>query len=61
MLAKLSFLTFATVHDVASYSLATVHDVASYSLTEGHGRFLDGLGFSFRTVTSDDDDRFGIP
>ena len=50
MLAKLGFL-----------AIAAVHDVASYSLTEGHGRFLDGLGFSFRTVTSDDDDRFGIP
>ena len=50
MLAKLGFLAFAAVHDVANYSL-----------TEDHGRFLDGLGFSFHTVTLDGDERFGIP
>ena len=35
--------------------------VNEYTLTEDHERFLDGLGFSFHTVTLDGDERFGIP
>ena len=35
--------------------------VSEYTLTEDHERFLDGLGFSFHTVTLDGDERFGIP
>jgi hypothetical protein len=33
---------------------------AHYSLNEGHERLLDGLGFSFHTVTLDTGERFGI-
>ena len=32
-----------------------------YILAEDHGRFLDGLGFSFHTLTLADGERFGIP
>ena len=34
---------------------------AHYSLSEGHERLLDGLGFSFHTVTLDTGERFGVP
>ena len=50
MLAKLSFL-----------ALPNGQGPDGYSLAEGHSRFLEGLGFSFHTVTLDDDDQFGIP
>jgi len=50
VLAKLSFL-----------ALPNGQGTDGYSLAEGHSRFLEGLGFSFHTVTLDDDDRFGIP
>ena len=33
----------------------------NYTLADDHERFLDGLGFSFHTVTLDDGERFGIP
>ena len=33
----------------------------NYTLAEDQERFLDGLGFSFHTVTLDDGERFGIP
>ncbi len=35
--------------------------VDDHTLADNHGRFFDGLGFSFHTVTFDDDERFGIP
>jgi len=50
MLAWLGFLTLP--HSQA---------VDDYTLANGHERFLDGLGFSFHTVTLDDGERFGIP
>ena len=50
MLAKLGFL-----------AVPSGQGADGYSLTEDHGRFLEGLGFSFHTVTLDDDERFGIP
>ena len=34
---------------------------SGYSLAEGADRFHGGLGFSFHTVTLDDDAQFGIP
>ncbi|MCH7736485.1 MAG: hypothetical protein IH872_03685 [Chloroflexi bacterium] len=50
MLTRLDFLTLPDGQSVDSYALA-----------EDHGRFLDGLGFSFHTVTLDGDEQFGIP
>lgn len=50
MLARLGFLTLADGQPVNTYSLAA-----------DHGRFLDGLGFSFHTVTLDGEQQFGIP
>ncbi len=50
MLAWLGFLTLPNSQAVDDYTLAN-----------GHDRFLDGLGFSFHTVTLDGDERFGIP
>ena len=35
--------------------------VDTYTVAEDHARFLDGLGFSFHTVTLDGGERFGIP
>ncbi len=35
--------------------------VDGYTLADDHPRFLDGLGFSFHTVTLDDEMQFGIP
>lgn len=49
----LSWLGFLTLPDG--------QPVASYTLAQDHARFLDGLGFSFHTVTLDDDEQFGIP
>ena len=49
----LSLLGFLTVPDG--------QPVDSYTLADDHGRFLDGLGFSFHTVTLDDEVQFGIP
>ena len=51
MLARLGFLILSDGQPADTYTLA-----------EDHGRFLDGLGFSFHTVTLvDNDERFGIP
>ena len=50
MLTLLGFLTLPENQPVAGYTLAA-----------DHGRFLEGLGFSFHTVTLDDEVRFGIP
>ena len=50
MLARLGFLTLADGQPVNTYSLAA-----------DRGRFLDGLGFSFHTVTLDGEQQFGIP
>ena len=50
MLARLGFLTLADGQPVNTYSLAA-----------DHGRFLDGLGFFFHTVTLNGEEQFGIP
>ena len=50
MLARLGFL-----------SLADGQPVNTYSLAADHGRFLDGLGFFFHTVTLNGEEQFGIP
>ena len=50
MLTLLGFLTLPSRQTVTDYALAA-----------DHGRFLEGLGFSFHTVTLDDEVRFGIP
>lgn len=50
MLSWLGFLTLPNGQPVDSYTLA-----------QDHARFLDGLGFSFHTVTLDNDEQFGIP
>lgn len=50
MLGRLGFLTLPDGQPVESYTLA-----------DDHARFLEGLGFSFHTVTLDDDEQFGIP
>lgn len=42
-------------------ALPNEQPVNEYTLAEDHGRFLEGLGFSFHTVTLDDGERFGIP
>ena len=49
----LSLLGFLDIHNSLSFG--------EYTLAEDHARFLDGLGFSFHTVTLDDGERFGIP
>ena len=49
----LSWLGFLALPDGQS--------VDSYTLAKDHGGFLDGLGFSFHTVTLDDEVQFGIP
>jgi hypothetical protein len=50
LLARLGFL-----------SLEDGRRPALYALAEGHEGFLDGLGFSFHTVTLDTGDQFGVP
>ena len=35
--------------------------ISGYTLAEDAERFHEGLGFSFHTVTLDDDEQFGIP
>ncbi|MBI4219305.1 MAG: hypothetical protein HY682_04105 [Chloroflexi bacterium] len=35
--------------------------LGQYTLSEGHERFLDGLGFTFHTVELQSGERFGIP
>ena len=50
MLTRLGFIT-----------LPDGQPAERYALSEDHGRFLDGLGFSFHTVTLDGDEQFGIP
>ena len=50
MLARLGFLTLFGGQSVDTYALA-----------EDYARYLDGLGFSFHTVTLEDDEQFGIP
>ncbi len=50
MLARLGFL-----------SIPDQRHHAEYVLAEGHERFLEGLGFSFHTVTLDTGERFGVP
>jgi len=50
MLTRLGFL-----------SLQESPSIIGYNLVEGAERFHEGLGFSFHTVTLDDDEQFGIP
>jgi len=50
MLSLLGFLTLLKSQPVASYALAA-----------DHGKCLEGLGFSFHTVTLDDEVQFAIP
>lgn len=50
LLARLGFL-----------SLPDGRRPALYTLADGHEGFLDGLGFSFHTVTLDTGERFGVP
>ena len=50
MLTRLGFL-----------SLQGSQSISGYTLAEDADRFHEGLGFSFHTVTLDDDEQFGIP
>ena len=50
MLARVGFL-----------SLRDRRRPASYTVAQGYERLLEGLGFSFHTVTLDTGDRFGVP
>lgn len=42
-------------------SLPSARSFANYGLANGYEKFLEGLGFSFHTVTLDMGDRFGVP
>lgn len=50
MLARLGFL-----------ALPDKRRPASYALADSYEQFLEGLGFSFHTVTLDKKERFGVP
>lgn len=42
-------------------SFALVGDNTKYDLTADHARFLQGLGFSFHTVTLEKGEAFNVP
>lgn len=46
---------------VGFVSLPDPRHPASYGLAQGYERLLEGLGFSFHTVTLDTGERFGVP
>lgn len=46
---------------VGFVSLPNPRRPASYSLAQGYEGLLEGLGFSFHTVTLDTGERFGVP
>ena len=50
MLARLGFL-----------SVQESQSISGYTLAEDADRFHEGLGFTFHTVTLEDDEQFGIP
>ena len=50
MLIRLGFLTLQETPPISGYALA-----------EDADSFHEGLGFSFHTVTMDDNEQFGIP
>ena len=55
MLARLGFLSLPTLSPQGS------PPSSGYTLAEDADSFHEGLGFSFHTVTLDDDEQFGIP